>query len=367
MIWNMTTMKSIYRQMIFMWTQFGSGVKKIANSKGILRTLVVRQAGFVTVLLLFSISTCLFGYTSEQVRAQSVSDEIRAREWNSQGTTLAVGGVLNGEIGVHLFNLNGEHVDFLPTSSRVLSVSWSPNDTRIATFTTEQRITIWDVATRTVLIEFEEDLSAKDDLSIYWSPNASSNAIATQFVPGVALYDIVSGNRQTLLSLPLPIQSVSTLSWNDDGSKIYTTSYDDIIRVWDVLTGTVVHERKVDGAESLELSTDGNYLAVGGWFNTVTILDVTTLDTVNLLEGVSGVETQFVAVRWSSDNSQLAASGFERIVVWDVGTLEITETIPLPSPITSVNPQAFDYGPQGSLTYVGDNNNLVQRPSGYNG
>ncbi|MEQ8675906.1 MAG: hypothetical protein RLP44_26685 [Aggregatilineales bacterium] len=289
---------------------------------------------------------------------QLTVDHIMDLSWNSTRTMLAVAGSLNGNEGIHLFDANGDYIDSLITTDRVFSVSWSSDDTKLAAYTSDRRISIWDVSSRTIINDFEEEFATKVDYSIHWHPQSGNNTIVTQLSSSGMVYDSLTGTLNIVLTVENPVEPISTLVWNEDGTRIFTRSDDDRIRIWDVVNDTVVDMVHIDGSESLQLSPDGDFLAVGNSYNVITILDADTFDVVETLHGLPDIESRFSAVRWSNDGTQIAGSGYQRIIVWDVSSGEIINTITvLDEPfsldeISAVHPEAVDFGPDNILTYV---------------
>ena len=144
-------------------------------------------------------------------------------------------------------------------TSWVLVVSWSPDDSTIATGSMDQTVRLWNPKTG-------ESLGAplkghsKWITSLAWEPYhlqtpgrpriASSSKDAT-----VRVWDVVAKRIELVLSGHKG--SVSCVRWGGTG-KIYTCSHDKTVKIWNANEGTLIHtlSSHAHWVKHLALSTD---------------------------------------------------------------------------------------------------------------
>ena len=113
--------------------------------------------------------------------------------------------------------------------------------------------------------------------------------------------------------------SITSIQWSSDGSKIASGSYDKTIKVWDIITGTCIHtlQGHTNYVRSVSWSPDGKYLASGSNDKTIKVWDATTGNCIHTLTG-NGDE---VEVAWSPDGKYIASSSRDKkIRIWNAST-----------------------------------------------
>jgi WD40 repeat protein len=110
----------------------------------------------------------------------------------------------------------------------VLSVSWSPDGTRLASGSDDNTVKLWDASSGGLA----RTLAGHDNsvLSVAWSPDgtrlASGSADRT-----VKLWDAGSGKELHRLSTSAPIDS---LAWSPDGHRLVLSSRLGFLEIWDL-------------------------------------------------------------------------------------------------------------------------------------
>ena len=149
----------------------------------------------------------------------------------------------------------------------ISEIAYSPDGTRLAV---AGGIGVWlyDTATYQELALFTGHTSN----SVSFSPDGNTIASAG-WDNTVRLWDVVSGNL--IHTLTGHTGRVESVSFSPDGNKIAAGGYDNTVRLWDVASGTSIHTLTghTDGVGSVAFSPDGNSIASGGWDNTVLLWD----------------------------------------------------------------------------------------------
>jgi len=155
--------------------------------------------------------------------------------------------------------------------SRVTSVTWSDDDTMIASASGEL-VHLWNAADG----KLTRSLGVKGERIWYvrWSPDGQRVAAAC------------GGSFVRIWHIESPTEAVvtlkhgglvSSLEWSPDGMTIATTSFDRTIRVWDALTGNELlrFTSLRDYNRSVSWSDDGRMLATCGPYDSIFLWGVT--------------------------------------------------------------------------------------------
>ncbi|MCT7954352.1 trypsin-like peptidase domain-containing protein [Laspinema palackyanum] len=141
---------------------------------------------------------------------------------------------------------------------------------------------------------------------------------------------------------------IEFLSLSGDGKILVSTNGEGTIKVWDIEKGTVRHTFSWTGnfRDAIALSPDGQLLAVGIWDDTdntakVQLWDTHTGEAVRTLTHISDGIT---AVAFSP-NSQTLASSAKNIILWNVNTGQVLNTLPGNSPYSSYS---LAFSPDGN-------------------
>lgn len=140
-----------------------------------------------------------------------------------------------------------------------------------------------------------------------------------------------------------------TVAISPDGQIAATGAEDNLIILWDMNTGEMLHT--LAGHEksilSLAFSLDGNYLASGGDDKIITLWDVETRE---LLHTLSGHGRGINALAFSPDNSQLVSGSSDKsVILWDTSTGDLLNTIERPNRVFSV-----DFHPASNQIAIGE-------------
>jgi len=205
-----------------------------------------------------------------------------------------------------------ETINIFGNSLANVEVKWSVDDNFVISGTNNSRVTVWDVATGQQVVT----VVATDSISVD----------------------------------PPRINRVREFNLSADNTELTTIAADGTVRIWDVSTGSLLHESQITGPIfAAEFSPDGNSLAFGGEASTIQIipapqvneapfanagLDQTITDSngdgseIVTLDGSlsSDSDGTIVSYEWS-EGGTVIATGVSPTVSLAVGTHTLTLTV----------------------------------------
>lgn len=309
----------------------------------------------------------IFVNPAVKVLSQNDPDRVFALSWNSTGTQLASAGIINGQNGVEIRDTSNTVVLFIPTVSHVLSISWSPDNSKLAVV---YRSAPLDIATDIIeattgnVTSSIVESGSKTNPRAYWNPNINKSQIATIISGQVNIWDYQT--EQIIGSIPFgqPIEGVIGLGWTSDGSELFAISDDQFVRVWNPDNQQLLRETQLSpngriALNDISLSPDGTKLAVFTSNVEVVILDISTLAVVSTMTDATNVNGSLLSGQWHPNGEQIASYGSLGINIWNVQTGDIIQTLETPDGVFAANPRALDFSPDGLLTYSFYGNNIV--------
>ena len=225
--------------------------------------------------------------------------------------------------GVNFQNAEFSRSLFTQNLGNVLTVAYSPDNTRIAIADDEGLIYIWQVANG----KLELTLQGHTDWvwSVAWSPDGNILASASNDT-SVRLWDTTTG--QCLLVSPSHTNSNEGVAWSPDGKMLASGGRDRTIRIWDSNTGETI--------KILDLDTDWLFWVTVSWHADGKILAVAVrekiqlwdIKTATLLKTIEGHEQNIISVVWHPQESLLASSSLDGTVrIWDIVTEECLQVL----------------------------------------
>ncbi len=201
----------------------------------------------------------------ESVRGVKLSPDGTRIASGSCDSTVKIWSVQSGEL---LLTLEGHK-----KGCGVLSVGWSPDGRLVASGGADRTLRVWDVAEGK---EAMEPLKGHDDhvTCVEWS------STARYLVSCVVVWGLQEGRVTLLRKLEEGNECVGSLSLSPDGLFVASKSNNNIVRVWDVATGTLVRKLLYNGTYYLEdvecvvWSPDGKYVVSGGDVRAVQVWEV---------------------------------------------------------------------------------------------
>jgi WD40 repeat protein len=187
----------------------------------------------------------------------------------------------------------------------ILSAAWSPDGTRILTYSQDGSAKVWDADTGEPLLTFSEH----NPFSASWSPDGSLIVTSDEFGDNgsAKIWDAATGD--VLLDLfPEDFAfGVSAVAWSPDGTRIVSFSADKLGRVWDAGTGEeVLSFPGISGASASMWSPAGERFLVGGLGGMIKVYDARTGD--ELVNYAIGMPAE---ASWSPDGTHIAVSDWE--------------------------------------------------------
>jgi WD40 repeat protein len=237
--------------------------------------------------------------------------DVLSVSWSPDGTRLATGSAdgtaktWDAAGGRVVLTLKGH-------ASAVRSVSWSPDGTRLATGSENGRAKVWDAAGGRELLTLTGHASAVR--SVAWSPDGTR--LATGSADATAKVWDAAGGRE-LLTLKGHRRMIWSVSWSPDGTRLATASHDVTAKVWDAAGGRELLTLKghTSPVRSVSWSPDGSRLATGSEDSTA---KVWTAAGGRELLTLNGHADEVRSVTWSPDGTRLATGSLDVTAkMWD--------------------------------------------------
>ncbi len=210
---------------------------------------------------------------------------------------------------------------FAESLESIVSVTFSPDGTLLATGDTSGDIYLWGVADGKKLSSFKGHTG--NIQSVAFSPDGKILASAS-YDHTVRLWEVSTG--QCLNVLEGHARWVWSVAFSPDGKTLASGAVDSTIRLWDVATGECLNILQEDSEAMLSVafSPDGKTLASSSTGHNVRLWDVITGRCLNVCQG----HTSWVwSVAFSPDGKTVASASEDHTVrIWDAVTGECART-----------------------------------------
>jgi WD40 repeat protein/transcriptional regulator with XRE-family HTH domain len=236
---------------------------------------------------------------------------------------------------VNLHHVNFTNADlgksvFTESFGSVLSLSFNPKGTLLATGDTRGEIHLWEVSA------FKKMLSLKGHEGWIWSVSFSPGRGASPEETGqmlasssqdrtIKLWDTHTG--QCLKTLQGGDYVTQSVEFSPDGKILASGNRDATVRLWDVRTGECLKTLRghTQNVWSIAFSPNGRTLASGSLDRTARLWDV---HTGKCLQTLSGHTNSVFSVSFSPDGKTLASGSSDRTVrLWNVHTGQCLNTL----------------------------------------
>ena len=250
---------------------------------------------------------------------------------------------------------------FIKKHSRMVVVSFAPDNERIAIGTSSGTIYLWNPHTGSL----EAILTGQKGVIKYFGWSADSTTLATAgWSETVHLWDVENARTKAVLT-EYEERAVQSLSLNADGTRLAVGSEDPIVRIWDVKTDTPILKATLRGHDDISsvnyvsLNADGTRLTTVASDRTVRLWDVeNATQTAIFTYRLGGIYPQ-----------QLNAKGTELaigedynhngiIIVWDVPPITATHKTNS-TEIADVNPFIYAEMLEVKTVFLGHANRIT--------
>ncbi|EDR00706.1 uncharacterized protein LACBIDRAFT_395936 [Laccaria bicolor S238N-H82] len=203
-------------------------------------------------------------------------------------------------------------------TSTVCSVTFSPDNRRIASGSNDRTVRIWDAETGKPVGEPFQGHGRI--MSVAFSPDGK-HVVSGSVDQTVNIWDVGTGKP---MGEPLRghTDSVCSVAFSPDSTRIASGSLDQAIRIWDATTWNLLGEPfrgHTKGVRSLAFSPDGRSVVSGSDDQTVRIWDVETGKPLG--EPFRGHTKNVNSVAFSPDGERVFSGSLDGIVrIWDPKT-----------------------------------------------
>lgn len=285
--------------------------------------------------------------TGRQQRILRTGDgDVVAVAWSADGSKLAVSTRLVNSVSTGLVNsvsaalwdvASGERIRVIAEQDGNLAgITWSPDAASVLTVTPDGKGRLWDAGTGLPKGRLGGDGNRITQGS--WSPDGTM--LATGFTDKtVRVWSAQDG--RPLAVLPQET-ALSIIAWSSTG-RIAAASGEEI-RIWDPVNGHIKVPLPLDGVSAMAWNSDGSRLAIGSMFQNSHIWRSDTNSIYDL-----AVRVPATAFIWSPDGTKLATQYYGAAWLWNAANGEaIGKPFALGQTIGST--QRMSWSPDG--TYI---------------
>ena len=160
----------------------------------------------------------------------------------------------------------------------------------------------------------------------------------------------------SLQTLKEHFDSVNSVAYSPDGTKIISGLYDKTIKIWDAITGECLktlegHSQRVN---SVAYSPDGTKIISGSYDETIKIWNANTGECLKTLEGHS---QRVNSVAYSPDGTKIISGSYDKTIkIWDANIGQCLKTLEGHS--QRVN--SVSYSPDGTKIVSGSDDKTIK-------
>ena len=223
------------------------------------------------------------------------------------------------QLGCHL---QARLVDFASSSKSVSSLLYSIDSTLSGTFWLKASKSILQSPNTSLIQTLVGHSSRVTTVSI--TPDGSK-VISGSYDNTIKIWNINTGEE--LKTLNGHSSSVTAVSITPDGSKIISGSYDNTLKIWNINTGEELKTLKGHSSlvNAVSITPDGSKVISGSYDNTLKIWNINTGEELKTLKGHS---FSVNAVSITPDGSKVISGSYDNTLkIWNINTGEELKTL----------------------------------------
>ncbi|MEO8024854.1 MAG: WD40 repeat domain-containing protein [Bryobacteraceae bacterium] len=230
--------------------------------------------------------------------------------WSPDGQMIAVGGFRE----VRLMDATGKQVKAKlegPTDA-VRAIAYSMDGSLLAAGAglpgRKGEITVWKGSEKIARMEGHADCI----YAVAFSPDAKLIATSS-YDKLIKLWNVASGKE--VRTLKDHIDAVYALSFTPDGKRLMSGSADRTVKIWDVASGERLYtlSEPTDGINTIALDPTGRMVAAGGLDKTIRVWSLGEKGG-KLLETQIAHEDQILRLAWSPDGTTLVSASADKTI-----------------------------------------------------
>ncbi|MBM3905578.1 MAG: hypothetical protein FJ354_02695 [Thaumarchaeota archaeon] len=235
-----------------------------------------------------------------------VSDYISHAAWSNDSLFFAVA-LASGPI--RIFNRkDGSQKTIDGHKFGTMEVSWSQDNSKIASAGQDGQLKIWDVTTQKLLKSSEAGSQWVEHIT--WSPDGNHIASAAG-----KILKVWNANGEMIQEYREHPSTITALHWNSTGKEIATASYGKIM-IFQI--GKIEPQQILlypSSLISLSWHTSGKWIVAGTQEGSVHGWKIPHKEGNDI--DIQGYETKITQLSWSKNGKYLATVGGSWIVIWD--------------------------------------------------
>ena len=311
--------------------------------------------------------TLLAGSSTNGVKLLDVATQSPVATYNHIGTpalrgsivsfspdeTILASGANDGTITLWDVSTGTLSATFEEHMDEVTSLSFSPDGTILASGSRDHTVRLWDVSTgaNTTTLDGHSDWV----FSVAFSPDGTTVASGAAD-NSVRLWDVATGDNTAIFEGHTGW--VNSVAFHPERTTLASGAEDGTVRLWEVATGnaSIVGKAHTNGIYSMAFSPDGTTLASGHFIGTIRLWDLTTGINTAALKGHTYRINSLV---FSLDGKTLVSGSYDGTVrLWDVATGTGIASLETPENRSSVSSVAISR--DGTAVASGHDNGLAR-------
>jgi WD40 repeat protein len=188
-------------------------------------------------------------------------------------------------------------------------LAWSPDNSRIASLLVEGgSIEIWDASTGKYVSSYKNQTGLVT--SVDWSPDGTRLANSSTD-NRIRIWNVVTGENELILKGHT--DEVASVEWSPSGNQLISSGKDKTFRIWDSITGKLIKtfQSHTGTVLSVRWSPNSHFVASGSDDKTIEIWNVDLGYQTDVIQSELGIVYD---IEWSPDSNQLAYIGFDNTV-----------------------------------------------------